>query len=40
MDAGPGVYIRVGTAVPSLMPNAALAVPLREYFEFSVRYFA
>ena len=40
IDAGPGVYVCVGAAVPIPAPVAALAVPLREYSEFSVRYFA
>ena len=35
-----GVCVRAGVAVPIPSPVAALAVPLREYSEFSVRYFA
>ena len=35
-----GVCVRAGVAVPIPSPVAALDVPLREYSEFSVRYFA
>ena len=40
VDASPRVYVRVGAAVPTPAHVAALAVPLREYSEFSVRCFA
>ena len=40
IDAGLGVYVCVGAAVQTPAPVAALAVLLRGYSEFSVRYFA